>query len=832
VRLLLSRWDSACDGEGQLVYLAGEPGIGKSRVTHALLQEATAQRCTPIRYYCSPYHTGTALYPAVSQLIRAANFTADDDAPTKLEKLRTVVADAGRPDTDIPILGELLSVTFDAEQAVADRPARSADEFKAQTLRVLVGTLFGLARRKPVLFIVEDAQWIDPSTSELLTAAIESLSEHCVLLVITHRPEFVPPWKQLHATALSLTRLGRKQGERIVATLTGGKALPAELLEHILSKTDGVPLFVEELTKSILESDVLIDKGSHFALRGPLPEGAVPVTLQDSLMARLDRLGPTREIAQTAAVIGRVFSHQLMRAIVPLSEPELDVALDRLCSSELIYQRGTPPDATYTFKHALVQDAAYGSLLRRRREAIHERIATALREDLPELVAAQPELLAHHYTHAGNLPAALEAWLQAGRQAATRSANLEAVAHLHKGLDLLRQSPETPSRNEQELAFLLALFVPYTATRFWTSSETAAAYARAEELCSLLNRTEPLARILFGTFSSAIFSGDLESAATAGERLLVIGKEHQSNSTLMHAYRWLSWPALFRGQLQQVADYIARSLALYEAAKSAVWRSGAIVDPQSEALCIQAQQLWLSGFPDQSVQTTDRAVAGARAVGYSDGLAFTLIFADMIPGAFAGDAQRVATVGEEVLDLTQDSRSPFLRECVGVCLGWARAKRGQHEAGTQLLLDCMRNYRDGGGGAYVPLFCACLADIYIDSSDFDLALAAIDDAHAYAASSGMAFYSAELSRLRGVALRLRSDRNVTEAQDCLSKAVDIACAQGAQMLALKAATSWAEMLRDAGRHQEGKQILEPLYEQVSEGAATPMMRAARSLLDQ
>ena len=382
--LLVSRWNSASRGEGQLVYLTGEAGIGKSRITEALLKEVQPTPSRHVRYFCSPHHTGSALHPVIAQLKRAAGFASDDCAQANLEKIEQLTLAAYRPKDHVPVLATLLSIPLGDSYPPLEL---SPEALKTRTLNVLADMFSTLAQHQPVLMLLEDAQWIDPTTDELIGITINRLQEHAALLIVTSRPEFSATWKTTHFTALSLSRLGRRAGQQMIAQLTGSKPFPNDLLEHVLSKTDGVPLFLEELTKTILESDVLIDTGERYALKGPLPESAVPVTLQDSLMARLDRLGEIREVAQVAAVIGRSFSFSLLLAISHLDEDELTDALARLVDAEMVYQRGAPPEATYTFKHALVQDAAYGSLLHRRREEVHGAIAAAMLARLPDLAS-------------------------------------------------------------------------------------------------------------------------------------------------------------------------------------------------------------------------------------------------------------------------------------------------------------------------------------------------------------------------------------------------------------------------------------------------------------
>ena len=451
VALLLRRWQQARDGEGQVVLVSGEPGIGKSRLTQVLREQIAASRTPPLRYQCSPYHLNSALYPFIEQFEFAAGFAREDTPEQKLDKMEAVLVGERRADRRVraAVCGAALAAhrALSAAQALAaeaegedaggaGRPGRSAG-----------------AQRQPLLMVFEDVHWIDPTSQELLDVLVPRLQPLPILLVITYRPEYTPHWaEQAHVTTLGLNRLGRRQGAELVAKVTGGKALPQEVLEQIVAHTDGVPLFVEELTKSVLESGLLREAGDHYMLQAPLPALAIPTTLRDSLMARLDRLAPVNEIAQIGACIGREFSYELLARVSPLSNEQLEEALKKLTKTGLVYRRGTPPDATYTFKHALVQDAAYDSLLKSRRAQLHAQIAQVLEKDFSERVANEPELLAHHYTQAGNLAAAIPLWRKAGELALARVALQEAVGHFQKGLALIEQLPPSSERDGLELS--------------------------------------------------------------------------------------------------------------------------------------------------------------------------------------------------------------------------------------------------------------------------------------------------------------------------------------------------------------------------------------------
>ena len=451
IDLLLRRWARAKAGDGQVVLVSGEPGLGKSRITAALEERLHAEPHLRLRYFCSPYHQDSALFPFIDQLGRAAGFARDDPPAAKLEKLEALLARAAPPDEDVAFLADLLSLPASERHPL---PNLSPQRKKERTLEALIRQLEGLARQQPVVMVFEDAHWIDPTSRELLDLTVERVRSLPVLLIVTFRPEFQPPWTgQPQVTMLALNRLDRRDRTALVEQIAGGKALPDEVIAQIVDRTDGVPLFVEELTKSVLESGLLREEADRYVLDGALPPFAIPTSLHASLMARLDRLASVRLVAQIGAAIGREFSYALLRAVSRLPEDELQAALARLVASELVFQRGTPPDAVYSFKHALVQDAAHGSLLRDARQQLHAQIAEALETHSPELMDSQPELFAQHYAEAGLVEKSVACWGKAGHRSAARSAMAEAAAQFQKALDQLALLPDDPERQRQELEF-------------------------------------------------------------------------------------------------------------------------------------------------------------------------------------------------------------------------------------------------------------------------------------------------------------------------------------------------------------------------------------------
>jgi predicted ATPase len=511
IDLLLRRWARAKSGDGQVVLVSGEPGIGKSRIVAALEERLRAEPHLSLRYFCSPYHQDSALFPFIDQLGRAAEFARDAPPAARLEKLEALLIRAAPPDEDLAFLVDLLSLPASELHPL---PNLSPQRKKERTLEALIRQLDGLAGQQPVVMVFEDAHWIDPTSRELLDLTVERVRSLPVLLIVTFRPEFQPPWTgQPQVSVVALNRLDRHDRTVLVEQLAGGKVLPNDVIAQIADRTDGVPLFVEELTKSVLES-------------GVTPFG-IPTSLHDSLMARLDRLGSVRRVAQTGAAIGREFSYELLRAVSRQPEDELKTALGRLVASELVFQRGAPPNAVYAFKHALVQDAAHGSLLRAARQQLHARIAEALEAQSPELMDSQPELFAQHYAEAGLVEKSAACWGKAGHSSAARSAMAEAAAQLQKGLDQLALLPDEIERQRQELEFRSALGASLIAVKGFAAPETGHAYARARVLWEQLGSPSEFLQVPHGQSLYHLIRGELSLAQRLDEDLLGLSPSAQ-----------------------------------------------------------------------------------------------------------------------------------------------------------------------------------------------------------------------------------------------------------------------------------------------------------------
>ncbi|MSO75726.1 MAG: adenylate/guanylate cyclase domain-containing protein [Alphaproteobacteria bacterium] len=824
--LLLRRWSQAKGREGRVVLLAAEPGIGKSRLTEALVERIAGEAPVVLRYFCSPHHEDSALYPVIAQLERAAGFTRADPPAAKHAKLRALLAGSASVADDLPLLAELLSLPGGPSMSALEMPPQRKKEL---SFEALLRQLEALAHRQPVLMLFEDLHWIDPTTRELLDRTIQRVEGLPVLLIATFRPEFQSPWTgQPHVTMLALSRLGRRDGATLVRQLLAdAAALPAETVAEIVERTDGVPLFLEEVTKVVLEAALSSTAGGTVAAL-PGTRLAVPPTLQASLMARLDRLGAAaRDAAQTGAAIGRNFSHELLLAASRQSEAETGAALDGLVSAGLVFQRGVPPQAEYQFKHALIQDTAYGTLLRGPRQALHARIARAMRERSPDIVERSPEFLAHHLTEAGEFERAATFWLAAGRRAADRSANIEVAAHLARGIAALSGLPETPERDGQELALQLAIGPALLSNRGFAAPEARGAYQRARDVAERLDDDRARFAATWGLWLTALGSerGNENRLRYLGELVELADRIGDPELTLQaHHSAWATW--MYGGDFIRGQDHIRQGLALYDPDKH---RHHALMygghDP---GVCCKgggALALWALGYPDQAAESAREGIALAESLGHVPSVLHALWFAGTLYH-LRRDAGATLDCAERLLALGREHGLMQYLAVGGILHGWAQTQSRIGEEGLAELRSSVGIY-EATTTVMLDVYCTVLTKAELDAGNVAQAAAALVETERV----GRGFWRAECLRLKGDLQRRGPVPDSATAEQFYLEAITVARAQQARSLELRAATGLVRLWRDEGRRDEARDLLAPLYGWFAEGLDTPDLVEAKTLLD-
>ncbi|MFQ5973134.1 MAG: AAA family ATPase [Alphaproteobacteria bacterium] len=831
IALLLDRWQQAKAGEGQAVLLSGEAGIGKSRITQALREHLANEPHTRLRYQCSPYHTNSALHPVIRQLEFAARLGSEDTADDKLDKLAALVAQSTETVAEtVGLLAALMSIPAGDRYPLAEMPAQQQKE---KTLEALSDQLVGLAEKRPVLFVLEDAHWIDPTTLELMELVVDRVQDLPVLVLMTCRPVFSSPWAgRTHVTSLALNRLARRQCVAMVEEITRGKPLPREVLDQIIAKTDGVPLFVEELTKTVLESELLEGAPDRYILKRPLPQLAIPATLRDSLMARLDRLSPIKEVAQIGAAIGRTFPYELIAAVSPMGDSDLEDALDRLARSELIFRRGVPPKAIYTFKHALVQDAAYESLIKTRRHQIHARIAHGLEEYFPETIEAEPEALARHYTEAGLVEQAIPYWHKAGQHASERSANLEAIAHCTAGLSLVENLRESEERARQELALQITLGPALMSTRGLASPEAEKAYVRARELCRRVGEPLQLFTVTWGLWLLHQQQGRLEPAQRLTDEVLALAEKSSDKGFRLQAHHAAWTTLLYCGELTACRDHTQRGISLYDPEEH---RSHAFLygghDPGVCARTTAAVTLWLLGYPDQALAMAHDAVRLGRELAHPFSLAMAQYFVTQIH-QFRREVRQARDSADVTTAICEENGFAHFLAQGAILKGWAMAAEGRPGDGIPVAREGLEASRAAGTQLRRSYYLAVLAEAYKDDGEIEQGLKALGEALDFVDNRGERRWEVEIHRLKGELLLSRDKDGEGEAEKCFRRAIEIGRRQSAKSLELRAAVSLARLWQRRDKAREARDLLEPVYSWFTEAFDTPDLREARALLDQ
>ncbi|WP_225672560.1 adenylate/guanylate cyclase domain-containing protein [Bradyrhizobium hereditatis] len=832
MELILSRWKRAKRGEGQVVLLSGEAGIGKSRLTVALLEQLAREPHIRLQYFCSPQHTDSTLYPVIGEISRAAGFAHDDSQQAKTDKLDALLAQSSMPSEDAALFAEMLSLPSDGRYPQVEVEPQLRRE---KTLKTLGSYIEALARTNPVLMIFEDAHWTDPTSLDFLTRAVDLAVSQRLLILVTFRPEFSPPWiGRPHVSELTLNRLAPFDIDSLIEEIVGNRSLPVGIRQDIIERTDGIPLFAEEMTKAVLDAEGESEI-QRVCAGAPTPVVAVPASLQASLMSRLDRLGPAKDIAQVGAAIGREFPHMLLAAVARKPEAELDADLHRLIAAGLLFREGIPPHASYLFKHALVQDAAYSTLLREPRRALHARIADILESQFAEIAESQPELLARHYTKADLIEKSARLWGKAGLRSQERSALIEAAEQLGQALTQMATLPSTPDLRREQIVLQVALLNTLMHVKGYGAPETKKAVAQArafieqaEQLGESPDDPSLLLSALFGQWivNFINFNGDV--ARELASRFLELGKKEGAVVPRMIGHRTMASTLALRGDVVEAKAHYNEALALYRPDEHRRLMTRFGQDLRVTCLAFRSMASWLLGYPEAALKDANCALMEARQIEHAATLMFTLNFPILV-NTYCGNYDAANEHLKELVALAEEKGAPF-RKAEGVLRrGYILTLTGAAKA-VEIVTAGIDLWRSAGSTIFTPEQEFMLAIAHADSGQFDHAWRCIGDAMTAMQATKERWCEAEVHRVAGeIALR-GPRRDEAKAQAYFEHSLAIARAQHAKSWELRAATSSARLLSRQGKRKMARDLLAPIYEWFTEGFDTSDLREAKALL--
>jgi class 3 adenylate cyclase/predicted ATPase len=841
IAFLMRRWQQAKRGHGQVVLLSGEPGIGKSRIFQEIHERIAGEQHGQLSFQCSPYYTGTAFYPFIEQFKFAIGLDHESSSVLALSSLEAAVAAAkGTVQQVVPIFAALLSIPTGDRHAL---PELSPQQHKDVTVAALVNHLIGLARDRPLMIALEDAHWIDPSSREVLDLLVERAQNATVLVIVTCRPEFKPSWNlHRHITALTLNRLSRQLRTTLVERVAGRRELPREVVEEIIVRTDGVPLFLEELTKAVIESNLLTERHGRYVFTGPWRQLSIPATLTDSLMARLDRMGPFKKIAQIGATIGREFSYEILRAVAEVPAGEIEAALDHLEQAGLIVRRGHRPDAVYAFKHVMIQDAAHSSLLHSERRRLHSRIAEVIAELHPERTEREPELFAYHLTESGQSEPAAGFWLKAGKQAAKAGANLEAISHLRRGLDVTQSHPKMQRRDEMELELRTALGNALIAAKGYAVQEVEENYAQALELGRQLDDEAKVFTATRGLWVCHFIRADLKRAHDLSVELLQFAKRIRPNATaqsmqqqagyLIEAHRAIAMTMLYRGRFAASHYHLQRCIGLYTPDLHGELTERHGIDPGVVSLSYLGYLQWFLGRPDAARQHSEDAIINAEQLRHPFTLAFALEF-----GAYLcqhlRDVEGTMNYADRAMVISSDHGFLHWKHQATILRGWAMAELGEIDEGLKQMRAGLEGYEAMDSWLASCWFRSLLATAYAKAGRLEAALRALDGALAVARRTGDHFFLAEVYRLQGETTFAQGGLAVADdVEELFRRSMELARQQSALAWELRSAISLARLWRDAGKREQAVELLVPVTAQFAEGFRTPDLKEAWNLMEE
>jgi class 3 adenylate cyclase/tetratricopeptide (TPR) repeat protein/ribosomal protein L40E len=814
--VLLSQWDKVRQGNGQVVIIIGEPGIGKSRLLRQFHEQIGGEHHLWIESAADQFAQSTPFYGVAQMLRQGIASSRTEDITQPIERLASLLEAAGLKTRQVlPLMAPLLNLPVPNNYPPV--PA-APEEQRRQLLASLSGWAIGISKAQPAIIVLEDLQWADASTVEFAKLVVEQGARAPLMQIYTARLGFECPWlAQPQHTQLMLDRLSDSEAREMVESVASEKGLSAETVTTVVERATGIPLFVEELTRDLLE-------------RGKCDSpGQIPASLHDLLMARLDRLGRARELAQIGAVIGREFSHELVRAVASMSEDELKAALEPLVNADLLHVHRVEPDKQYIFRHALVRDAAYGTLLRSRRRELHQRIAGMLEELFPETVASAPELLAHHFTEANLAAQAVRYWRRAGRRAIERSANLEAIAHFSKALELLKTLPSTSERLMEEVRLQMALTTPLIATKGYTAPEVEIACNRALELCQQVGDVPELFAVLGGLHSIYFNRCDLEIAHELGRRMLRLAEKQRDTLLLLWAHYALGFNFAAQGKLKSARSHLERSIALYEPRRGGSY--GFVQDPGPTALAMLAHKVYQLGYPDQALDRVRQAVTLARSLSHPYTLAMVLGFAGESYWR-RGDKLTAREFWEEKALLSSRQGFKSLLASASLLLGLALVDEGEGERGISIMKDALSESL-GGSSIWDQINALALLGLALGKlGEADRGLEKIDEGFTLVKRAEKFGNVSYLYLFKGELLLMRNAAGLRKARQAFSTAIEIAREQNAKSDELSATIPFATLMAQQGRREQARAMLSMIYNWFTEGFDTADLKEAKALLEQ
>ena len=834
VGLLKDRWEHAKESVAQLVQLIGEAGIGKSRLVLVLKEfvadEEAGRAASIIEWRCSPHYQDSGLYPATECLERILRLRASDSPAARLDKLEAHLKVIGLDDPErLALFASLLSIPSDGRfPALALSPQRQ----KEKTLEALIDWLAEQSSRRPVLFIVEDMHWVDPSTLEFLGLLLDQRPDDRIMTVLTSRPEFVAPWPtRANRCQIAINRLTRRQIADLVRRKVGLKDVPAEVVEQLAARTDGVPLFIEEYAKMLQETGHLRGTEGELSLTGSFPIDTIPATLHDLLLSRLDRMPGVKDIAQLGASLGREFSHELIHAVSGLEDTVLRRELGRLVEAEILFEKGRPPRTTYLFKHALIQDAAYQSMIKTKRQLVHERVARVLESEFPETVRSQPELLAHHYSSAGHARKAINYWQEAGLRSQGRSSHAEAVGHFTRGLEQVLLLPESHERDAIELGFQANLSVSLVASRGYASPDLESVHARARGLAERIGDSATLFRIIWGMWALRLLRDEMDTAIDLARQLLDLAESRRDQGQTLEAWFSIAITRFYRGEFEAVLEACDHCDELEEPELCRANALNISQDTGATYRCYRALADWYMGRPDDAWREINEAVEYARGVDHPFSLAYVLHHAGWV-SYLSRRGEDGIRFGDECLAISAEQGFPFWKALGMMSRGTGHMVAGRLDEALRVVNEALDAYLRTGSKKSLAEYHGFLAEIHWKSGRLEDALREVDEALAIADRSNSRCQEAELHRIKGEVLLALGPRREAEAEACFSRSIEVARRQSARSWELRTAMSLGKLRHDQGRREDAKRVLSDAYGRFTQGFETPDLRDARALLEE